>query len=107
MTEEKGYNGWKNYQTWCISLWIGNEEFLYQQCLEITAQAIKDCSSGTVGGTVATLLKDFIWQGNPLMGKATMWADLLGASFSSVDWFEIASHYIEDCKEEFETQEEE
>lgn len=107
MTEEEGYNGWKNYQTWCVSLWIGNDQFTYQQCMEITAQAIKDCSSGTVCGTIANQLKDFIWQDNPLTGQANMWADLLGASFSSVDWFEIASHYIEDRKEELETQEEE
>ena len=26
---EKGYNGWKNYETWNVALWIGNDERLY------------------------------------------------------------------------------
>ena len=26
---EKGYNGWKNYETWNVALWIGNDEKLY------------------------------------------------------------------------------
>jgi len=26
---EKGYNGWSNYQTWNVALWIGNDVCLY------------------------------------------------------------------------------
>ena len=25
MTTERGYNGWANYETWAVALWIGNE----------------------------------------------------------------------------------
>ena len=29
MDAEKGYNGWKNRQTWNVALWVGNDEPLY------------------------------------------------------------------------------
>lgn len=27
--QEKTYNGWTNYQTWNVALWIENQRFLY------------------------------------------------------------------------------
>lgn len=33
---EKGYNGWKNYATWNIALWIGNDEGLYNLVKNMT-----------------------------------------------------------------------
>ncbi len=31
---DKTYNGWKNYQTWNVALWLGNDEGLYRMALE-------------------------------------------------------------------------
>ena len=32
--DEKGYNGWKNYQTWNVALWIQNDEGLYSLAMD-------------------------------------------------------------------------
>ena len=29
------YNGWKNYETWNVTLWIQNDEYLYYLATEI------------------------------------------------------------------------
>ena len=34
MTEDKEYEGWKNYATWNVSLWINNDYGLYQGAVE-------------------------------------------------------------------------
>lgn len=34
MTEAKTYNGWKNWETWNVALWLGNDEGLYRIAYE-------------------------------------------------------------------------
>ena len=35
---EQGYNGWANYETWNVALWIGNDEGLYELARECKRQ---------------------------------------------------------------------
>lgn len=38
---EKGYQGWKNYETWAVALWMGNDSGSYDYWNE-TAEEIRE-----------------------------------------------------------------
>ena len=43
---DKSYNGWKNYETWNLALWAGNDEPVYRAVQERKRQ-IKRFSAGS------------------------------------------------------------
>jgi hypothetical protein len=91
------YNGWKNYETWAVSLWIDNEESTYLRARAIAQEARADpqiIDGRTAPGVVADCLKEWIENDSPLNNTATLYADLLNAALSEVDWYEIAEHYL-------------
>ncbi len=96
------YNGWTNYETWAVNLWMSNDQgsdFYWNE----TAQEVyndADTDKSFTREERATLnlsdrLKDEHEQSQPELG-ATLWTDLLGAAMSEVNWYEIAEHYIAD-----------
>lgn len=101
------YNGWKNYPTWNVNLWLSNEEPLYREAIERT-RAILDGEHPTSDVWsveesrrfgVADALKDWVTDElAPDLG-ASFPADLLGWALDHVDWNEIADAWIETADE--------
>lgn len=104
---DREYNGWTNYETWLVNLWMDNEqgsqEFFRGQAREIydgPRNPYRDhmARDADAGLTFADWLKEHYDENIPEMPG--VYGDLLGAALSSVNWNEIARHYIEAIKEE-------
>jgi hypothetical protein len=92
--DEHGYNGWKNYPTWAVNLWLSNDEGLYNTAREMSREAYAPNRSKA---DVIDVLRD--WVRNDLAPDlgASFAADLLGYALDCVDWVEIADAWIEDA----------
>ncbi len=109
-TETKTYNGWTNYETWNVALWIDNDQGSEQYWNERAQETWNDAEAGDVlnreeeaSRTLADDLKNHFeeaWQeiveaaGKHVHISCSVWADLMGAALSEVNWDEIAEHMI-------------
>jgi hypothetical protein len=96
------YNGWANYETWSVALWLDNEAFSYHYWRERARECLEEATKGRslsraeqASAALASLLKEELEEGSPLAEQATLYADLLGSALSDVNWHEIAKHYLE------------
>lgn len=96
----KEYNGWTNYETWLVKLWMDNEqgtqEYFNEQADEVLERDPDDEDNDRIR-TLAEIIKEQHEESLPkLEGFA---ADLMNAALSEVNWEEIANSLIEDAKE--------
>jgi hypothetical protein len=88
MTTTEEYNGWPNYETWLVNLWLTNEEPIYRTSRATARAAGSDRQAGeAIKDTIPELL-DF-----PTTGMA---ADLVNAAMSRVDWVKIGESLREE-----------
>lgn len=100
----KRYNGWENYETWCVYLWLTNDEGSYRYWREEATrhrkEARKDASE-----KLAEQLRETFEQFHPFRGEhlakpnePDVYCDLLDAALSEVDWREIADAFLEEVE---------
>lgn len=92
----KEYNGYYNVETWMVALWIDNEKGSQEYWREEAEQAIK-MSHGDEDSARNTL-EDWLRASHEENQPQTtgLWADLLNAALSEVNWREIAKNMIDE-----------
>ena len=67
MTEE-GYNGWENWETWCVHLWLTNDEGTYDLTRETVAAAVADEREPSwdwrAGDAIRDMIEEYKDEGN-------------------------------------------
>ena len=85
MTERNTtYNGWANYPTWCVHLWLTNDETLYREAVSaVKAARNRSTYKVDIDSTLKTMVQEIVdADTNGLSG--CMSADLLGYAMDCV-----------------------
>jgi hypothetical protein len=81
------YNGWSNYETWVVALWLDNEEGSYNYWNEV--------AEGLDVYDLSKRLEEEFEEFNPVEATG-VYSDLLTHALGRVDWYEIAEHLKEE-----------
>lgn len=103
----KTYNGWTNYETWAVNLWLSNDEGSYRYSAGLADDAWNDTEASkrntrkeNAADALAEQLKDMHDEAMPEAVNNTVFADLLNAALSEVNWYEIAMSLLEEYEDE-------
>ena len=103
----KEYNGWTNYETWVVKLWMDNDEGSYRSFGQMAEESYRNATGEPeerledAASALAEELKAAHEENYPL-DSGNVFDDLLSASMSEVNWYEIAESMLEDVEKEAE-----
>lgn len=86
---DKTYNGWTNYETWLVNLWIQNDQALHAALHDEVTSAenlydAKEALQAWLDNEYDLFVEE---RGHGLF------QDLLNAALSNVDWYDIAKNW--------------
>lgn len=100
----KEHNGWWNYETWVVALWMDNEEHSQAYWRDAAQQVYRNAKADEVCNKrdravfdLADAIKDAHEEDRPQ--TKGVFGDLLTGALSEVNWREIAEHLLEEPAE--------
>lgn len=105
--EKAKCNGWTNYATWAINLWMDNEQGTQEYWQRQARELWDDCKPNAdyEGQTREQIflyrLSEYLKSEHEEHAPETtgVYADLLTSALGLVNWYEIAEHYLDAVKE--------
>lgn len=111
---KREYNGWYNYETWLVKLWMDNDQGSQDFWQEQSEMAWRDSAADPVYSMshqdkarilLAKLLQDnheeAVYDSIPENMHASFIMDLLNGALSEVNWDEIADSLLTDHVEDY------
>lgn len=95
MSEDHTFNGWPNRETWCVNLWLTNDEgpeAMVREAVNTSRNNQPDGDRWELADYLRRWIED---DDNPLADDATLYSDMLGHALRLVDWDYLASHYLD------------
>lgn len=95
----KEYNGWTNYETWLVKLWMDNDQGSYEYWRE-QSRSVSPNLAGRVSNLANQLKAEHEDYAAEKIGDNGWLCDLVGAALGEVNWHEIAESLIDDTERE-------
>lgn len=114
-SNDVGYNGWTNYETWCVGLWINNDQGWQEMTHDRLREAVGEVVVGDQGyeerdvplldweaGAIVRELVEETIDPDPDGASTTagLGHDLLGHALDRVNWSELGASFLQDIAEQ-------